>query len=100
MVSPSPSPTRVYEKRPVVDAKGVDIFGSTPLSIKKNIDCICPNCSRTLGAQKFAPHLEKCMGMGRNSTRLAASKRWVWLKWVWLSGEYHVTCVPQAQDSS
>ena len=65
----------VYDKRPVVEVKGLDIFGSSPQAIKKNIDCICPNCHRTLGAQKFAPHLEKCMGMGRNSSRLAVTKK-------------------------
>ena len=27
------------------------------------------------GATKFAPHLEKCLGMGRTSSRLAAHKR-------------------------
>ena len=27
------------------------------------------------GASKFAPHLEKCLGMGRTSSRLAAHKR-------------------------
>lgn len=26
------------------------------------------------GASKFAPHLEKCLGMGRSSTRLAHKK--------------------------
>ena len=74
----SPSPIliySVYDKQPIVDVKGMDIFGNSPLAIKKNIDCLCPNCSRTLGAQKFAPHLEKCMGMGRNSTRIAANNK-------------------------
>ena len=28
----------------------------------------------TIGASKFAPHLEKCLGMGRSSTRLAHKK--------------------------
>ena len=64
----------VYEKQPIVDARGLDIFGNAPQIMKKSEDCLCPNCSRTLGAQKFAPHLEKCMGMGRNSSRLASKK--------------------------
>ena len=64
----------VYEKQPIVNQKGLDIFGNDPQSLKKNVDCTCPNCGRTLGAQKFAPHLEKCMGMGRNSSRLANKK--------------------------
>jgi hypothetical protein len=29
-------------------------------------ECICPSCKRNLVAIRFAPHLEKCMGMGRN----------------------------------
>jgi len=64
----------VYEKHDIVDVKGLDIFGNSPASLKKCVDCVCPNCNRTLGAQKFAPHLEKCMGMGRNSSRLANRK--------------------------
>ena len=58
----------------MVDVKGYDIFGNTPQSLQKNVDCQCPNCDRTLAAQKFAPHLEKCMGMGRNSSRIANRK--------------------------
>lgn len=63
-----------YEKHDVIDMKGYDIFGNTPQSLQKNVDCQCPNCDRTLGATKFAPHLEKCMGMGRNSSRIANRK--------------------------
>ena len=74
-VSLSACISSVYDKQLIVDIKGLDIFGNAPISIKKSVDCICPNCSRSLGAQKFAPHLEKCMGMGRNSSRLAATKK-------------------------
>jgi SAGA-associated factor 11 len=37
-------------------------------------ECTCPNCDRNLVATRFAPHLEKCMGLGRNSSRLASKK--------------------------
>ncbi len=37
-------------------------------------ECICPNCDRNLAAVRFAPHLEKCMGLGRNSSRIASRK--------------------------
>ncbi|XP_021948280.1 SAGA-associated factor 11 homolog isoform X2 [Folsomia candida] len=57
----------------VVDAPGVDIFGE-PLAKKFNFECECPRCRRTLAAQRFAPHLEKCMGMGRNSSRIASRR--------------------------
>lgn len=57
----------------IVEEPGTDVFGQQP--VKKQQECVCPNCSRTLAANRFAPHLEKCMGMGRNSSRIA-SKRW------------------------
>ncbi len=37
-------------------------------------ECACPNCGRNLAATRFAPHLEKCMGMGRNSSRVASRR--------------------------
>ncbi|XP_068715784.1 ataxin-7-like protein 3 isoform X1 [Montipora foliosa] len=56
----------------VVECEGLDVFGQVPL--KKQVECICPNCQRNLAANRFAPHLEKCMGMGRNSSRLASRR--------------------------
>ncbi|XP_065665939.1 ataxin-7-like protein 3 isoform X2 [Hydra vulgaris] len=56
----------------IVDAAGLDVFGQQP--VKKQQECICPNCARTLAASRFAPHLEKCMGMGRNSSRIASRR--------------------------
>ncbi|XP_048765349.1 ataxin-7-like protein 3 [Ostrea edulis] len=53
----------------LVDRPGVDVFGQVPT--KKQFECVCPNCQRNLAASRFAPHLEKCMGMGRNSSRIA-----------------------------
>lgn len=41
---------------------------------KETNECICPNCGRTLGAVRFAPHLEKCVGMGRSSSRIASRR--------------------------
>ena len=65
----------------VTDPKGsVDVFGqaisttSGVPALKKQPECICPNCQRNLAASRFAPHLEKCMGMGRNSSRLASRR--------------------------
>ncbi|NXX46457.1 AT7L3 protein, partial [Tricholaema leucomelas] len=54
----------------IVDQPGVDIFGQV-YNQWKNKECICPNCSRSIAASRFAPHLEKCLGMGRNSSRIA-----------------------------
>lgn len=42
--------------------------------IKRPAECVCPNCQRNMAASRFAPHLEKCMGMGRNSSRLASRR--------------------------
>lgn len=56
----------------IVDMPDMDVFGST--NSKKAIDCSCPNCNRIVAASRFAPHLEKCMGMGRNSSRIASRR--------------------------
>merc|ERR1719461_2565925 len=63
------------ESPPMPIAGHVDVFGLpvttiTGLPSLKTVPQIeCPNCNRTLAASRFAPHLEKCMGMGRNSSR-------------------------------
>ncbi|KAJ8684576.1 hypothetical protein QAD02_020368 [Eretmocerus hayati] len=51
---------------------GLDVFGQHP--IKKSQECNCPNCNRGVAASRFATHLEKCMGMGRNSSRIASRR--------------------------
>uniref|UniRef100_A0A182QGN2 SAGA-associated factor 11 homolog n=1 Tax=Anopheles farauti TaxID=69004 RepID=A0A182QGN2_9DIPT len=56
----------------IVDQPDTDVFGSS--NTKKAIDCHCPNCNRIVAASRFAPHLEKCMGMGRNSSRIASRR--------------------------
>ena len=59
----------------IVNEPGVDVFGeSSTLQVKKQYECTCPHCDRTLAAARFAPHLEKCMGMGRNSSRIASKR--------------------------
>ncbi|XP_076455945.1 ataxin-7-like protein 3 isoform X2 [Babylonia areolata] len=56
----------------LINKPGVDVLGQTPT--KKSSECMCPNCFRNLAAARFAPHLEKCMGMGRNSSRIASRR--------------------------
>ncbi|KAJ8036080.1 Ataxin-7-like protein 3 [Holothuria leucospilota] len=56
----------------IIDQPGLDVFGQPPL--KKHLECVCPSCHRSLSASRFAPHLAKCMGMGRNSSRLASKR--------------------------
>ena len=68
------------ESPPMSIAGHVDVFGLavttiTGLPSLKTVPQIeCPNCSRSLAASRFAPHLEKCMGMGRNSSRVASRR--------------------------
>ncbi|XP_026772262.2 ataxin-7-like protein 3 isoform X1 [Pangasianodon hypophthalmus] len=57
----------------IVDQPGLDIFGQV-YNQWKNKECVCPNCSRSIAASRFAPHLEKCLGMGRNSSRIASRR--------------------------
>uniref|UniRef100_A0A1B0AJE3 SAGA-associated factor 11 homolog n=1 Tax=Glossina pallidipes TaxID=7398 RepID=A0A1B0AJE3_GLOPL len=56
----------------IVDMPNYDIFGIS--TAKKPMDCACPNCDRPVSAARFAPHLEKCMGMGRISSRIASRR--------------------------
>lgn len=43
--------------------------------VKKAVKCVCPNCNRgRILPSKFAPHLECCMGMKRNSSRIASQR--------------------------
>lgn len=56
----------------ITNQTGLDVFGQLP--IKKLQECMCPKCERRLAANRFAPHLEKCMGMGRNSSRIASRR--------------------------
>lgn len=60
------------ESYAIVDLPGLDVFGQQP--IKKSQECNCPNCDRGVAACRFATHLEKCMGMGRNSSRIASRR--------------------------
>lgn len=56
----------------IADSPGLDVFGQHP--VKKSQECNCPNCDRGVAACRFATHLEKCMGMGRNSSRIASRR--------------------------
>ncbi|XP_061761475.1 ataxin-7-like protein 3 isoform X3 [Nerophis ophidion] len=65
-----PESTKEFE---IVDQPGLDIFGQV-YNQWKNKECECPNCKRLIAASRFAPHLEKCLGMGRNSSRIASRR--------------------------
>mmetsp|Transcript_31210 Transcript_31210/g.76131 ORF Transcript_31210/g.76131 Transcript_31210/m.76131 type:complete len:150 (-) Transcript_31210:169-618(-) len=44
-----------------------DIFGNYPKNYTEQFKCT--NCQRPVTSSKFAPHLEKCLGKGRNRSK-------------------------------
>lgn len=52
---------------------GKDMYGNhiPPIALDQ---VECPNCRRLVAAGRFAPHLEKCMGLGRQASRNAARR--------------------------
>jgi hypothetical protein len=48
----------------------VDMFGNMihPVALDQ---VVCPHCDRKVSSGRFAPHLEKCMGGGRQASRQA-----------------------------
>ena len=58
---------------PIVNKKGLDVFGQIPDA--PSMDSFeCLHCGRTVVASRFAPHLERCMGLGRVPYRMAARR--------------------------
>ncbi|XP_055854123.1 SAGA-associated factor 11 homolog [Episyrphus balteatus] len=56
----------------IVDTPNYDVFGMS--KARKPIYCNCPNCDRLVAVSRFAPHLQKCMGMGRQTSRTASRR--------------------------
>jgi len=52
----------------LVDVPGYDVFGLQPAKVAGET-FPCPNCASMRHPSKFAPHLEKCMGMGGRESR-------------------------------
>ena len=46
------------------------MFGASA-HFKKQHECICPNCMRTVAASRFAPHLGKCLEMTQDAIKVA-----------------------------
>ncbi|KAF9362163.1 hypothetical protein BGX26_000051 [Mortierella sp. AD094] len=60
--------------RNYVARAGVDIFGQNPqANNSQTYDCV--HCQRSFPAQRYAPHLEKCLGLSGRSSSRAASRR-------------------------
>lgn len=59
----------------ICNEAGKDVFGNPLNKIKKYTEDIeCPSCKRLISANRFAPHLDKCLGKGRSSSRIASQK--------------------------
>lgn len=63
----------------ILDKNGYDIFGQAVSGkvVTGEVRFDCLNCGRTVVASRYAPHLEKCMGIGRmarNSSRIASRR--------------------------
>ncbi|KAG0166669.1 hypothetical protein DFQ28_009911 [Apophysomyces sp. BC1034] len=60
--------------RSYVAQPGFDIFGSSyNVGNLPSYDCV--NCHKTIAASRYAPHLEKCLGLaGRQSSRVATRR--------------------------
>ncbi|KAI9209849.1 uncharacterized protein BJ171DRAFT_8659 [Polychytrium aggregatum] len=51
-----------------VSQPGLDIYGNASNQVATE-KCECPSCFTSFPPARFAPHLEKCLGLGRGSTR-------------------------------
>jgi SAGA-associated factor 11 len=58
----------------LVQRDGCDVFGVSVDAQHGSESVRCPHCGRAVQAARFAPHLEKCMGMGRSSARVAKQR--------------------------
>eukprot|EP00040_Diaphanoeca_grandis_P043977 m.10916 g.10916 ORF g.10916 m.10916 type:complete len:237 (-) comp8554_c0_seq1:108-818(-) len=66
-----PSRAIMPSNKGLVNLPGLDIFGRKPE--KNSVPSFsCPNCGSLRQPAKFAPHLEKCMGMGGRTQRTSA----------------------------
>jgi hypothetical protein len=68
----APTPTLLGVQ--MAGSKGaVDMFGNHIPAIALD-QVACPICRRHVASGRFAPHLEKCMGKGRQASRAAARR--------------------------
>ncbi|CAO3608137.1 unnamed protein product [Cunninghamella echinulata] len=57
-----------------VQRPGYDIFGNS-FNVNNLPAYECVNCQKTIASTRYAPHLEKCLGLaGRQSSRVASRR--------------------------
>lgn len=54
---------------PINNISTTDLMNTGTCTSNGMLTVECPCCKKMLAATRFAPHLEKCMGMGRQSSR-------------------------------
>lgn len=60
--------TSAYRSILPVNKQGLDIYGQKIDNHDANGELVeCPVCKKSVAAARFAPHLEKCLGLGRNA---------------------------------
>lgn len=61
---------------PTVNKPGLDVFGNSHANAAANPPLYeCVNCHRQIASNRYAPHLEKCLGLtARSSSRVAKQK--------------------------
>ena len=62
-------------KQMFVDKPGLDIYGNRPEPNGVDDICECMNCKRRFPSQRFAHHMEKCLGMGGRRRQAATRSR-------------------------
>lgn len=55
-------------------AQGLDVFSQPIKPPTAFVSFMCIHCDRQVTTTRYAAHLEKCMGMGRNSSRVARNR--------------------------
>ncbi|KAJ1653240.1 Ataxin-7-like protein 3 [Dispira simplex] len=60
----------------LVDSPGLDVFGNDPSKVSSSESYMCTSCQRHYPAARYAPHLEKCLGLSsrRQSARRTGSQ--------------------------
>lgn len=65
-----PSSCRLRSAGTAPESSGADLFGRIACQAP-TATATCAACGRSVAAARYAPHLEKCMGLGRSSSRIA-----------------------------
>ncbi|KAJ1967824.1 Ataxin-7-like protein 3 [Dispira parvispora] len=59
-----------------MNTPGLDVFGNDPSKVPSSESYVCTSCQRNYPAARYAPHLEKCLGLSsrRQSARRTGSQ--------------------------